>query len=74
MDEDLAELSVAEVRALLVVALPLPPGSPELHCAWSDWRRRKRQSARRSHYRRRGAAHSPPIIGTHHRPQTHLRL
>ena len=54
-DPALAEVSVAEVRRLLEVALPLPPRSPELRLAWSQWRRARRQQARRSHYRRRGA-------------------
>ena len=54
-DPALAEVSVPEVRRLLEVALPLPPRSPELRLAWSRWRRAKRQQARRSHYRRRGA-------------------
>jgi len=54
-DPALAEVSVPEVRRLLEVALPLPPHSPELRLAWSQWRRAKRQQARRSHYRRRGA-------------------
>jgi hypothetical protein len=41
------------VRRLLDVALPLPPRSPELRLAWSNWRRAKRQQARRSHSRQR---------------------
>ena len=49
----LAELTVPEVRRLLDVALPLPPRSPELRLAWSNWRRAKRQQARRSHSRQR---------------------
>ena len=48
----LAELTVPEIRRLLAVALPLPPRSPELRLAWSNWRRAKRLQARRSHYRR----------------------
>jgi hypothetical protein len=54
-DPALAEVSVPEVRRLLEVALPLPPRSPQLRLAWSRWRRAKRQQARRSHYKRRGA-------------------
>ena len=54
-DPELAELSVPEVRRLLEIALPLPPRSRTLRIAWSHWRRAKRQQARRSHYRRRGA-------------------
>ncbi len=53
-DPELAELTVPEVRRLLDVALPLPPRSPELRLAWSQWRRTRRLQARRSHYRRRG--------------------
>jgi len=44
---------VPEVRRLLDVALPLPPHSPALRLAWSDWRRHKRWLARRGHYRHR---------------------
>ena len=47
------ELTVPAVRDLLEIALPLPPRSVALRLAWSDWRRAKRQQARRSHYRRR---------------------
>jgi SRSO17 transposase len=53
--EAMAELTVAEVQRLLVIALPLPPQSAAFRLAWSQWRREKRQQARRSHYRRRGA-------------------
>lgn len=61
--EDLAELSIAEVRRLLAVAMPRPARSDELRLGWSYWRRRQRQRARRSHYKRRGASfdeHSAP--------------
>jgi SRSO17 transposase len=57
----LAELTVPEVRRLLDVALPLPPHSPELRLAWSDWRRAKRQQARRSHYRHQAMLASPAV-------------
>jgi DDE superfamily endonuclease len=33
--DELAELTVPEVRRLLAIALPLPMRSPELHLAWS---------------------------------------
>ena len=58
-DPELAELTVPEVRRLLDVALPLPPRSPELRLAWSQWRRARRLQARRSHYRRRGLEWPP---------------
>jgi len=56
------DLTVAEVRALLDTALPLPPRSPQLRQAWSRWRRAQRQCARDSHQRQaqtRAASHSP---------------
>jgi len=46
-------LTIPEVRRLLEVAMPLPPHSPELRLLWSNWRRAKRQQARRSHRRRK---------------------
>ena len=52
---ELAEWTVAEVRALLEITLPLPSHSPQLQLAWSYWRRRKRQQSRLS-YRRRHRA------------------
>ena len=60
-ERELAELTVAEVRALLTITLPLPAHSPALHQAWSDWRRHKRQQSRRSYERqaRRHPSHSP---------------
>ena len=51
--DELAALTVPEVRRLLAIALPLPVHSSELRLAWSLFRRRKRLWARRSHYRRR---------------------
>ena len=51
-DAELADLTVAEVRVLLELALPLPARSPELRRCWSRWRRHKRELSRRS-YRRR---------------------
>lgn len=50
--DELAGLTVPEVRRLLAIALPLPVRSPELRFAWSLFRRKKRLWARRSHYRR----------------------
>ena len=46
---ELAEWTVAEVRALLEITLPLPTHSPQLHQAWSYWRRRKRHQSRHSY-------------------------
>jgi SRSO17 transposase len=51
--DELAGLTVPEVRRLLAIALPLPVRSPELRLIWSLFRRRKRFWARRSHYQRR---------------------
>ena len=66
----LADLSVAEVERLLVVADPLPQRSLEVQLAWSDWRLAKRQQARRSHYRRR----SPLGTSLHQpRPSAHVQ-
>ena len=48
----LAEVTVAEVRALLAIALPFPARSSEARQAWSLWRRHKRWQSRRS-YRKR---------------------
>ncbi len=55
--DELAELTVAEVRRLLAIALPLPLQSTSFRLAWSRWRRLKRQQARCSHYRRREATY-----------------
>ena len=51
--DELAGLTVPEVRRLLAIALPLPVRSPEVRLAWSLFRRKKRLWARQSHYRRR---------------------
>ncbi|GAC1401520.1 MAG: IS701 family transposase [Ktedonobacteraceae bacterium] len=59
--DELAGVTVPEVRRLLAIALPLPVRSPELRLAWSIFRRRKRFWARRSHYQRRALRrHSRP--------------
>ncbi|NLF02112.1 MAG: hypothetical protein GX601_14160 [Anaerolineales bacterium] len=47
----LGELTVPEVRRLLEVPLLLPLRARKWRLAWSDWRRAKRQQARRSHCR-----------------------
>ena len=67
---ELAELTVAEVRALLEVALPLPPRSIALGMAWSRWRRRKRKQTRDSYHRR--AARQPTPNAS--KPNAYLRL
>jgi hypothetical protein len=57
----LAELTVAEVRALLQVTLPLPAHSPQSRQAWSNWRRHKRWQSRQSYWKRtRPDARSDP--------------
>lgn len=58
----LAGWTIAKVRRLLVVVLPLPTHSPEFRLRWIYWRMRKREQARRSHYRRCG--HVAPPRGT----------
>jgi hypothetical protein len=59
-ESELAELTVAEVRALLAITLPLPAHSLALHYAWSDWRRHKRHQSRHS-YRRRAVLAAPNL-------------
>lgn len=59
-------MTVPEVRRLLEVALPLPPRSPELRLAWSQWRCAIRFRVRRSHYRRR--ARREPVDGSDDTP------
>lgn len=66
LDDDLAELSVAQVRALLHVALPLP--------AWSCWRRRKRQQAGQSHYPPTELLAASATARPKSNAQLHLRL
>ena len=55
----LANWTVAEVRRLLTVVLPLPNHCPAFRLAWIHWRLRKREQTRRSHYRCRGHV-APP--------------
>src|ERR1035437_509507 len=58
---ELAEMTVAEVCALLQVTLPLPAYSPQSCQAWSKWRRHKRWQSRRSYWKRtRPDARSDP--------------
>jgi len=73
-ERELAELTVAEVRTLLEIALPLPAHSPALHQAWSQWRRYKRQQSRRSYWNQsQGAAAVPATAGRAGR-KCYLRL
>ena len=65
--DELAGLTVPEVRRLLAIALPLPVHSPELRLAWSMFRRRKRLWARQSHSRRRA-------LRRRSRPRSHAPL
>ena len=63
-DAELAEMTVAEVRALLETVLPLPAHSKELRRRWSRYRRRRRQQARESYQdraQRRAAASAPTM-------------
>lgn len=53
MHEALAELSVAEVRRLLVIVFGMMVGDEEQILGWSRYRRRARQKARISHAKRR---------------------
>lgn len=64
---ELAELTVAEVRALLEVTLPLPAHSSASRQAWSLWRRHKRWQSRQSYCGRAGqdTRRSPPSHGDH---------
>ena len=61
---------MAEVRALLEVALPLPPRSVALRMAWSRWRRRKRKQTRDSYHRLAGRQPTPSAA----EPDAYLRL
>jgi hypothetical protein len=64
--EELAELSVAEVRRRLVVAFGMMVRGEEQVLRWSRYRRRARQKARVSHAKRRSkllAALNPLVPG-----------
>ena len=50
---DLLPLTVPEIRTLLAALVGLPPAPPTAVIAWSIWRRRHQQRARRSHWKRR---------------------
>ena len=50
---DLLPITVPEVRRLLWLLVWARPPDPEAARAWSRWRRRHQQRARRSHWKRR---------------------
>jgi len=53
LQADLLPLTVPEIRLLLASLVGLPPPNPAAVTAWSLWRRRHQQRARRSHWKRR---------------------
>jgi hypothetical protein len=53
LQADLLPLTVPEIRSLLASLVGLPPPDPAAVIAWSLWRRRHQQRARRSHWKRR---------------------
>ena len=57
---DLLPLTVPEVRRLLWHLVWARPPDPERRIAWSRWRRRHQQRARRCHWRRR-TSHEPRL-------------
>jgi hypothetical protein len=50
---DLLPLTVPEIRRLLFQLVIRKPVDPSAVIAWSLWRRRHQQRARRSHWKRR---------------------
>ena len=56
LQADLLPLTVPEVRRLLWHLVWARPPDPEAACAWSRWRRRHQQRARKSHWKRRTSA------------------
>ena len=53
LQDDLLPLTVPEIRLLLANLVGLPPPDPAAVIAWSLWRRRHQQRARRCHWKRR---------------------
>jgi SRSO17 transposase len=53
LQADLLPLTVPEIRTLLASLAGLPNPGPAAMIAWSRWRRRHQQRARRCHWRRR---------------------
>ncbi len=58
---DLLPLTVPEVRRLIWRLVWAKPPDPGRILAWSDWRRRHQQRARRSHWTRRTRTHQPRL-------------
>src|SRR3954449_7568218 len=58
---DLLPLTVPEVRRLLWRLVWARPPDPGRILAWSNWRRRHQQRARRSHWTRRTRTHQPRL-------------
>ena len=58
---DLLPLTVPEVRRLLWHLVWARPPDPGRILAWSNWRRRHQQRARRSHWTRRTRTHQPRL-------------
>ena len=52
LQDDLLPLTVPEIRTLLASLVGLPTPGPADVIAWSLWRRRHQQRARRSHWKR----------------------
>jgi hypothetical protein len=53
LEADLLPLTVPELRRLLWQLVWARPPDPEAARAWSRWRRRHQQRARKSHWKRR---------------------
>lgn len=53
LGQDLGDVSVAETRRLLEIAMPPPPRCSIAQYCWSIWRRKHNRKARDSHYRSR---------------------
>jgi hypothetical protein len=58
---ELLPLTVPEVRRLLWRLVWERAPDPDAVLAWSRWRRRHQQRARRRHWRRRTGSHEPRL-------------
>jgi hypothetical protein len=56
----------------MLLALALPAHDPDVRWLWIVWRRRQRELARRSHYKRRGHVAPPRTPLTAPQPQVPL--